>query len=88
MENHGNVTILWRHVIDDTAPDLDLARRNRLQPGNHAQERGLAAAGRADKHDKFAVINVDIDAVHDLHCAIALGDAANLNICHAILLLR
>jgi hypothetical protein len=41
----------------------DLALRDRLQPRDHAQDRGLAAARGADEHDELAVRDVEIDAV-------------------------
>ena len=34
-----------------------------LQPGDHPQQGGFGAAGRADEHHKFPVLNVQIDAV-------------------------
>ena len=39
----------------DPAVDRDGARGDRLQPGDHAQRRGLAAARRAEQHHELAV---------------------------------
>ena len=41
------------------SPSLDV-----LKPGDGAQQRALAAAGRADQHGEFAVGNVEVDAAH------------------------
>ncbi len=43
------------------------------RPGDHAQQRGLAAARRADEDDELAVVDVDVDAVDDLGRARALS---------------
>ena len=44
-------------------PMRDLAGGDILQPGQHAQQCGLAAAGRPDENDEFAIGNFDIDAL-------------------------
>ena len=44
--------------------DVDLAVRDVLEPGDHAQRRRLAAAGRADHDDEFLVGNFEVDVVH------------------------
>ena len=46
--------------------DLDGAGADRLEPGDHAQRRALAAARRADEHDEFAVLHLEIDAIAPL----------------------
>ena len=38
-----------------------VARACRLEPGHDAQERGLAAAGRADHRDELALLDGEID---------------------------
>ena len=45
-----------RHVV---AADQDRARRWRLEPRDHAQRRGLAAAGRAEQRDERARLDVN-----------------------------
>ena len=39
------------------------ARVRRLEPGQHAQQRGLAAAGRAEQREEFAGRDVERQAV-------------------------
>jgi hypothetical protein len=41
--------------------------------GDHAQQGGLAAAGRADQGDEFMVADLDIDTVYDGDRAEQLG---------------
>ncbi len=46
-----------RHLF---AVDQDFAGRGREQPGDHLQQRGLAAAGRTDHDKELAFIDVEI----------------------------
>src|SRR5213078_5167281 len=51
-------------LIDDLAVDRNGPARNLLQPGNHAQGRGFAAAGRPDQHNKLLVFDGEADVVY------------------------
>ncbi len=44
-------------LVDAVAGNADLAAGHLFQAGDHAQQRGLAAAGRADQHDELAVLD-------------------------------
>ena len=74
LEHHGDVAIRGIELVDDRAADRDLARRDVLQAGDHAQQRALAAARGADEDDELAVGDVEVDAVHDRDLAIRLAD--------------
>src|SRR5438874_13593015 len=62
LEHHCDVPVLWRNVVDQLVADIYLARGGFLETGDHPQGRGLAAARRADQHDKLAVVDVEVDA--------------------------
>ncbi len=55
LEDHGDVAIGRLDIVDDAAADLHLAFGNAFKTGDHAQQRGFAAARGTDKHDEFAV---------------------------------
>ncbi|MCY1299576.1 hypothetical protein D9M70_491090 [compost metagenome] len=78
LEDHGDVALGRIDIVDDARTDRHRALRNRLEPGDHAQKRGLAAAGRADQHDELAVLDIDRDGFHRLDIAVIdlrdLGD--------------
>ena len=66
-----------------TRPSMsDVAGGDVLQPGDHAQQRRLAAAGRADEDDELAVGDLEVDAVHDLDLAERLFHAAKAEARH------
>ena len=50
-------------LFTDLAVDADLARADRFEPGDHAQQRRLAAAGRADEHHELAVLDFEVDVL-------------------------
>ena len=53
-----------------------------LQPGDHAQQRRFAAAGRADQDEELAVGDFEVDGVQDLRGTEGLVDGTNLDRCH------
>ena len=53
------------HVGHVLAVDQDVAGGQVLEPGDQAQQRRLAAAGRADEDDELAVADVEIGAGND-----------------------
>jgi hypothetical protein len=67
LEDHGDVALAWREVGDLAAADLDAAVRRLLEAGDDAQERRLAAAGRADEHHELAVGDPERDVVDRAH---------------------
>ena len=69
LEHHGDVAVAGLELVDHPAADRDLAGGDRLEAGDHAQQRGLAAAGGADEDDELAVGDVEVDAVDDLGSA-------------------
>ena len=64
-------------VVDHAFADAHLARRDGLDAGDHAQQRGLAAAGRADHDAEMAVRHVEAHALHGL-------DAAGVDLAHIL----
>jgi hypothetical protein len=46
-----------------------------LEAGEHAQKRGLAAAGRAEQREELALMDVEAELVHRGNVAKVLGDA-------------
>jgi hypothetical protein len=79
LEHHGDVALGRVEVVDDALADGDRPLGDRLEPGDHAQKRGLAAAGRADEHEEFAVVDVDRHRVDGaLGAGIDLGNLVDM----------
>jgi hypothetical protein len=64
LKNHRDVAVLRWNVVYHASPDRELARRDRLESGDHAQRRALPAARRTHQHDELAIGDIQIDAVH------------------------
>ncbi len=56
-------TLRWfgRRPVTSLAVDADRAGGRRLEAGDHAQRRGLAAAGRAEERDELAALDVEVE---------------------------
>ena len=87
LEHHSDAATR-RLLLGDVAPfDLDLAGGSLLEPGDHSEERGLAAAGRADEDGELAAVDFHRDAVDDLGGPEGLLDLAELHSRHRITVL-
>ena len=60
----GDVAVARRQVVDQPVADPDIAAGDVLQPRDHAQRGGLAAAGRADQGHELLVGDLEIDVLH------------------------
>ena len=83
LEDHRDVALLRRHVVDDPAADRDRAAGDVLEPGDHAQRRRLAAAGRADEHEELAVVGFERQLEDGLDAVVVdLVDFFERNVSH------
>src|SRR6185437_3576909 len=79
LEHHRDVALFRRHIVDDAPINAKLAAAYRLEPGDHPQQRRLAASRRPDQNDEFAVLDVDRNAVNDLRAAKALAHVGDFD---------
>ena len=71
LEHHRNAALGGVEPRDVTGADVDLSFGRLLEPGDHAQERGLAAARGAHEDAEFAVLDLKIHPVDHLYVAIS-----------------
>ena len=67
LEDHGDVPLRGVDIVHELAVDVELPVGDFLQPRDHAQRRGLAAAGGPDQHDEFLIRNVDVEGLYRYH---------------------
>ena len=82
LEHHRDAAARGRHVVHHLAVDLHRAAGDVLQPGDQAEQRRLSAAGRADEDDELAGMDVEVDALDDMHGAKRLGDGVEVDFGH------
>ncbi len=66
MKDHGDAALVGRHVVDALAVEKKVARGDGLESRDQAQQRGLAATARADKHGEIALRNLEPHVLDDL----------------------
>ena len=86
LEDHGQVTLGRAEIGDVTAIEFDFPAADFLQSRNQAQQRGLAAAGRADENDELPVADIQIDALDDVVAVEAFLQVVDFQICHVRIL--
>ncbi len=82
LKHHRQAALRRIDVVGPRAVDHQIAAVDFLQAGDHAQKRGLAAAGRADEDDEFAVVHIKVDALDDFKGAVGLTGVAECEISH------
>jgi hypothetical protein len=78
----GSRLSLWntKPRSHDTAVEAHLARARRLEPGDDAQEGGLAAAARPHHRDERAALDRQIDGAQGLKIAEPLAETTDFEL--------
>ena len=63
LEDHGHVSVAWRHLVDDLVIDLDLAGGDVFQARQHAQGGRLPAAGGPDQDHELGVLDREAQVI-------------------------
>ena len=63
LEDHRDVAVFRRDVGDIAVADEDAARVDLFEAGQHAQRRGLSAAGGADENQELAIGDLEVQLV-------------------------
>jgi hypothetical protein len=85
LEDHRDVALLRRNLVDDGVVDHQISLADLLQPREHAQRGRLAAAGRAHQNHELAVADRQIERVHSLEAVVIdLRDAIERHACHVV----
>ena len=63
LEDHGDVPILRRHIVDQPVADVDIALVDLLQASQETQGCGLAAARRTDEDQELLVGDLNVEVV-------------------------
>ena len=74
LEHHGDAGDRLGHAL---VADPDFAGIVRQQAVDAAQQRGLAAAGRADNRDDLALADVEVDVAEYFERAVVLAESAD-----------
>ena len=83
MEDHRDAALDRGDIVDPLTIDRKLAIGDVLEPGDEAQERGLAAPRWADENRELAVLDREIDALDDIDLAEGLADSLEYDVDHA-----
>ena len=83
LEHHRDVALLRRDVVDHRVVDHQLSLADVLEPREHSQGRGLAAARRTDQDHELPVPDLQIQGVNSLEAiVIDLRDAVERHARH------
>jgi hypothetical protein len=86
LEDHRDIAIPCRHLIDTLAIDTEVALGDVLETGNHSESGTFAAARWANQYHKLTVFNDQIDIFDGSNAAVIdLADAFEFNACHVLL---
>ena len=70
-------------VVDDPVADHHLARRDRLEAGDHAQRGRLPASRRADEHEELALGDLQAEVMDGVEAIVVdLVDVFEYHGCH------
>jgi hypothetical protein len=59
LKYESDIAVARRRGVDSLAADVDAAARGAFQPGDDAQQRGLAASRRSEQNTELAVGDIE-----------------------------
>jgi hypothetical protein len=84
LEDHGDIPILGGDIVHPSIANVDGAGAHFFQAGQHARGGGFAAAGGADKDEKFPVFDGDVQVMDGGGVSVAHGNVFVGNAGHAL----
>jgi len=82
LEHHADIAFLHGLAGDVGTVELDSPATGNLQPGDHAQRRGLAAAGWTKQRHQFARAHVEVEVLEGDEAPEGLADFPELERSH------
>ncbi len=73
LEDRVDVPLVRREPGDVAALELDLTRGRLLEPADHPEGRGLAAAGRTEEAEELALADLEVDMVDGEEARLRVG---------------
>ena len=70
LEDHRDVAVLRRNIVDQPVVDVDLTLRHVLQPRDHPKQRRLPAPRWSHQHDELAILDGQTHVAHSDDAAI------------------
>ena len=74
LEDHRNVAVFGRDVVDAAVTDVQVTTADLFESGDHAQCGALAAARRTDQHQELLVADLNVEVVDGGDLAVLLTD--------------
>ncbi len=83
LEHHGNVAVARRYGVDKPVADIDLARGDLFESGQHSQGSRLAASRGSHEDSQLTVVDREIQIVDDVIATVErLADVLESNAGH------
>jgi hypothetical protein len=82
LEDHGDAAFGGLALVHACAADIQVAAGDFLEAGDHPEQGGLAAAGRADEDGEFTLFDRHRHAMDDLDGPVGLGNIFHFNLRH------
>ena len=77
LEHHADIAFMRWHVIDAFVAKIEVAALDGVEAGDHAQQRRLSAAGRAQERKELALLDAQGHVAQRGKIAIALDSIFN-----------
>ena len=86
LEHHRDLSVLRCYIIDQTVADEELTLGDLLQACDHTQGGGLTTTGRTYEHDKFLVLDLQVEVGYGGYATrIFLINVSERKACHIII---